>query len=120
MRYLCLVYHEEAGLDGLSAEDKASLDRNALAYNRKLDRSGHLIATEALQSVRTSKSVRRRKRKILVMDGPFAETKEQLCGFVLIEAANEDEAIDIAAALPMAATGTIEIRPIYDIVDPDA
>ena len=88
---------------------------NSLAYDRFLEKRGQLIIAQALQSVRTSKTVRRRKGKRLVTDGPFAETKEQLLGFVMIEAENLDEALDIAAGIPLAEMGTIEVRAIYDV-----
>ncbi|UVK56180.1 YciI family protein [Mesorhizobium sp. AR02] len=115
MKYVCLVYGEEKDLYALTAERGAKLDADSLAYNRVLDQEGKLIIAQALQSVRTSKSVRRREGKRLVIDGPFAETKEQLLGFVMVEADTLDEALDIAARIPLAELGTIEVRAIYDI-----
>ena len=115
MKYVCLVYGEEKDLYALTAERGAKLDAGSLAYDRSLDQEGKLIIAQALQSVRTSKSVRRREGKRLVTDGPFAETKEQLLGFVMVEADNLDEALDIAAGIPLAEIGTIEVRAIYDI-----
>ncbi|BCG69978.1 dehydrogenase [Mesorhizobium sp. 113-1-2] len=115
MKYVCLVYGEEKDLYALTAERGAKLDADSLAYDRSLDQEGKLIIAQALQSVRTSKSVRRREGKRLVTDGPFAETKEQLLGFVMVEADNLDEALDIAAGIPLAEIGTIEVRAIYDI-----
>ena len=115
MKYVCLVYGEEKDLYALTAERGAKLDADSLAYDRSLDQEGKLIIAQALQSVRTSKSVRRREGKRLVTDGPFAETKEQLLGFVMVEADNLDEALDIAAGIPLAELGTIEVRAIYDI-----
>lgn len=115
MKYVLLVYGEEKDLHALSPEGLAKLDADSLAYDRSLDRQGKLIIAQALQSVKTSKTVRRRKGKRLVTDGPFAETKEQLLGFVMIEAGNLDEALEIAGEIPLAELGTIEVRAIYDV-----
>lgn len=101
MKYVCLVYGEEKDLYALTVERGAKLDADSLAYDRSLDQEGKLIIAQALQSVRTSKSVRRREGKRLVTDGPFAETKEQLLGFVMVEADTLDEALDIAAGIPL-------------------
>ncbi|MCG7504308.1 YciI family protein [Mesorhizobium retamae] len=118
MKYLCLVYHEESALRALSAEDSRKLNADSLAYDRVLENSGHLIAAEALQPVNTAKVVRKRKGRMLVTDGPFAETKEQLLGFVLIEAESLEEALALAAEIPLAEMGMIEVRAIYDIPQP--
>ncbi|WP_421915596.1 YciI family protein [Mesorhizobium sp.] len=115
MQYICLVYGEEQQLHALTAEAGAKLNADSLAYDRVLQASGHLIVAQALRSVRTSKLVRRRNGKKLVTDGPFAETKEQLLGFVMVEAASLDEALEIAAGIPLAEMGSIEVRAIYDI-----
>ena len=115
MKYVCLVYGEEKDLYALTPERSAKLDADSLAYDRSLDRQGKLVIAQALQSVKTSKSVRRRQGKRLVIDGPFAETKEQLLGFVMIEAGDLDEALEIAGDIPLAELGTIEVRAIYDI-----
>jgi hypothetical protein len=118
MQYVCLVYHEEAKLDAQSPAEKARLDADSLNYDETLAASGHLIVAQALQSVKASKCVRVRKGKRLVTDGPFAETKEQLLGFVMINAGDLDEALDIAAGIPLGKMGTIEVRAVYDIPDP--
>jgi hypothetical protein len=115
MKYVCLVYGEERHLHALTPKALAELDANSLAYDSSLADSGQLIIAQALQSVKTSKTVRRRKGKKLVTDGPFAETKEQLLGFVMIEAGDLEEAIEIASKIPLAEMGTIEVRAIYDI-----
>lgn len=115
MKYVLLVYGEEKDLYALTPERGAKLDADSLAYDRELDRQGKLIIAQALQSVRTSKSLRRRKGKALVTDGPFAETKEQLLGFVMVEAADLDEALRLAEGIPLAELGTVEVRAIYDI-----
>ncbi|PBB44423.1 dehydrogenase [Mesorhizobium sp. WSM3866] len=115
MKYVLLVYGEEKDLFALTPERSAKLDADSLAYDRELDRQGKLIIAQALQPVKMSKSLRRRKGKRLVTDGPFAETKEQLLGFVLVEAADLDEAMAIADGIPLAELGTVEVRAVYDI-----
>ncbi|MCV3208218.1 YciI family protein [Mesorhizobium sp. YC-39] len=115
MQYVCLVYGEEKDLHAMTPNRLAKLDADSLAYDRSLDQQGKLIIAQALQSVTSSKTVRRRKGKRLVTDGPFAETKEQLLGFVMIEAENLDEALAIAGEIPLAEIGTIEVRAIYNV-----
>jgi hypothetical protein len=115
MKYVLLVYGEEKDLHALTPEGSAKLDADSLAYDRSLDQQGKLIIAQALQSVKTSKTVRRRKGKRLITDGPFAETKEQLLGFVMIEAGDIDEALEIAGGIPLAEIGTIEVRAIYNV-----
>ena len=118
MKYVCLVYGEESHLHALTPEGLARLDADSLAYDRAIADSGKLLIAEALQSVRTSKTVRRRGGKVVVTDGPFAETKEQLLGFLMVEAESLDEALEIAGAVPLAGMGSIEVRPIYIIPQP--
>ncbi len=114
MNYVCLVYGEEQKLRDLTPEGlRAELDASSLAYDRSVADSGHLIIAQALQSVKTARSIRRRGGRSLVTDGPFAETKEQLLGFVMIEANDLDEAMGIAAGIPLAELGTIEVRAVY-------
>ena len=108
MKYLCLVYLDEQRLDELPDED-------CVAYDTVIRNSGHCLASEALQSVQTATTVRVRDGHTLITDGPFAETKEQLTGFYLIEAANLDEAIAVAAKIPPARVGSIEVRPVRPI-----
>lgn len=108
MKYLCLVYLDEKRLPELPDED-------CVAYDAALRDSGHCIASEALQSVHTATTVRVRDGKLFVIDGPFAETKEQLTGFYMIEAKDLDEAIRLAAGIPPASVGSIEVRPIRPI-----
>jgi len=115
VKYLCLVYFEPGALSGLSAEEAAALDRESLAYDAELMRRGCFIASSALQGVATARTVRRREGKRLVTDGPFAETREVLGGFIFIEAAGMDEALEIAAGIPVGRYGAIEVRPEMDI-----
>jgi hypothetical protein len=108
MKYLCLVYLDEKRMDELP-------DSECLAYDAEIRKSGHCIASEALQSIETATTVRVRNGKVSVTDGPFAETKEQLAGFYLIEAQNLNEALQLAARIPPARVGSIEVRPIRPI-----
>lgn len=108
MKYLCLVYLDEKRLDELP-------DSDCVAYDTELRQSGLCITSEALQSVQTATTVRVRSGKVSVTDGPFAETKEQLAGFYLIDAIDLNEAIQIAAKIPPATVGSIEVRPIRPI-----
>ena len=108
MKYLCLVYLDEKRLDELP-------DSDCVNYDATIRQSGHCIASEALQSVQTATTVRVRNGKVSVTDGPFAETKEQLAGFYLIDAVDLNEAIQIAAKIPPASVGSIEVRPIRPI-----
>jgi hypothetical protein len=115
MKYLCAVYLEPGTLQRLSAEERAELDRDSLAYDEELVKKGHFIAAAALQQVKTAKTVRSRGGRIAMTDGPFAETREVLGGFIFIEARDMDEALRIAAGIPMAKHGSIEVRPELNI-----
>jgi hypothetical protein len=108
MKYLCLVYLDENRLHELPDED-------CVEYDASIRKSGHCIASEALQSVQTATTVRMRNGKMSITDGPFAETKEQLAGFYMIEARDLNEAIQIASKIPPARIGSIEVRPIRPI-----
>ena len=108
MKFLCLVYGDENALANMP-------DGDCLDYDEAIRKSGHCIASEALQATRTAATVRVRNGKVNVTDGPFAETKEALAGFYLIEAKSLEEAIGIAAKIPPAAVGSIEVRPIRPI-----
>ena len=88
-----------------------------MAYDTAIRNSGHCIASEALQSVQTATTVRVRSGKVAITDGPFAETKEQLAGFYMIDARDLDEAIQIASKIPPARVGCVEVRPIRPIRD---
>jgi hypothetical protein len=112
MKFLCLAYEEESKLRNLSKHDWQVLRSETLTYVDELRKKNNLISAEPLRSVETAVTVRIRNGKRSVTDGPFAETKEQLGGFFLIEAANLDEAIRIAAGWPSARIGSIEVRPI--------
>ncbi|HUP00966.1 MAG TPA: YciI family protein [Gemmatimonadota bacterium] len=112
MKYLCLVYSEEEKLHSLPESPR---DDECLAYNEVVQESGHLIAGEALESVQTATTVRVRNGKVSVTDGPFAETKEQLAGFYLVNARDLNDAIQIASKIPAARVGSVEVRPIREL-----
>lgn len=108
MKYLCLVYAEEERLREIP-------DAECVAYDASIRDSGQCIASEALQPVETATTVRVRNGRVCVVDGPFAETKERLAGFYMIEARDLNEAIQVAARIPPATVGSIEVRPIRPI-----
>ncbi|MDO8434417.1 MAG: YciI family protein [Candidatus Binatus sp.] len=118
MRYLCAVYFEPKALESLSALERAALDRDSMAYDEELRRSGHYLVSDALQPVSKARTVRVRKGKVSAIDGPFAETKEHLGGFILIEAKDMNEAIQLASGIPLAKLGSIEVRPSMEIAPP--
>ncbi len=112
MKYICLAYEEEEKVKALSREDWDALRRETLSYVENFRNVGHLLSAEALQSVRTATTVRMRGGRVALTDGPFAETKEQLGGFFLINARDLNEAIQVASRWPSARFGSIEVRPI--------
>ena len=114
MKFLCLAYEEEAKLNALSEGEWHALRQEVLEYVESLRQSGTLLSTHALQSARKSATVRVREGRVSVMDGPFAEAKETIGGFFLVEAADREEALRIAAGWPSARIGTIEVRPIEE------
>jgi hypothetical protein len=105
MKYLCLVYGQETLMEAMS-------DNECIAYNDELEESGHRVAAEALEPVHTATTVRVRNGKLSVTDGPFAETKEQLGGFYLIDAGDLNDAIRVASRMPQARLGSVEVRPL--------
>jgi hypothetical protein len=111
MKYLCLVYCDEK----LHSTHGFPEDGECLDYLQTLTKTGQLIAAEPLQSVQTATTVRVRNGKVSVTDGPFAETKEQLAGFYLIEARDLNEAIQVGSKIPPARVGSIEVRPIRQL-----
>lgn len=115
MKYLCLVYTDEAVLGAMPKSEFESFSDEHVTVDEELRSSGHSIAAEALQPAHTAATVRVRNGKLSTTDGPFAETKEQLTGFYLIEARDLNEAIQAAAKIPAARVGSIEVRPIWDL-----
>jgi hypothetical protein len=117
MKYLCLVYLEESRRDALPPEEFAALVDESAAYIEELKASRHYIAAEPLEPVSTAATVRVRNGTASVTDGPFAETKEQLGGFFLVDARDLNEAILIASRIPPARIGSIEVRAVRDLQD---
>jgi hypothetical protein len=115
MKYVCLCYDNEAELKAMPKSDWDAVVREVNDYNRELQKKGHLLAAQKLESVQAAKTVRVRNDKVSVTDGPFAETKEQLGGFFLIEAKDLDEAIRVASGLAGARLGCIEVRPTAEL-----
>jgi hypothetical protein len=115
MKFLCLVYDDEKNLDVMTEGELEGMVGQCLAVDEEYRKSGLVIASEALQPVHTASTVRVRNGKVSVTDGPFAETKEQLGGFFLVEARDRDEALRMAARIPSARLGSIEVRPVWDL-----
>ena len=115
MQYLLAVYIDEEAMKSITSGEHITLDRDSLGYDEELKRSGHYIHSNALQPPQTAVTVRARNGKFSTTDGPFAETKEHLGGFILIEARDMNEAIGIAAKIPVGQFGCIEVRPIMTI-----
>jgi hypothetical protein len=112
MKYLCLIYDEEKAMAGRSQHDMDTMMAEYGAFTEDIQKSGHYIGGNALQPVHTATTVRVRQSKLSATDGPFAETKEQLGGYYLVEARDLNEAIQIAGRIPSARSGSIEVRPI--------
>ena len=108
MKYLCLVYGEEQEIGAMS-------DDECMAYDQTLRDAGKCLASEALQPVKTAKVVQVRNGKVSIRDGPFTETKEYLAGFYLIDAADLNDAIQVASRIPPVRVGTIEVRPVREL-----
>ena len=115
MKFLFTIYHDERVLEALPNHEMQALVDSALDYDEEIRRSGHYIASDALQPARTARTLRVRDGKVLVTDGPFAETREQLGGFFLIEARDLDEACEGASRFPPARLGIIEVRPVQEL-----
>jgi hypothetical protein len=114
MRYVCLVHVDGAAMAALSPQEGAALTDGSIDFDWEMKRRGHLVLAQPLQPPKTALTVRVRNGKVSSTDGPYVETKEFLGGFFLIEARDLDEAKEIAALSPMAAMGSIEIRPVLD------
>jgi len=115
MKYVCLVYLVEKDMNALTKRESDACVDESLAYDDALRKTGYLIVAHALQPIEAATTVRIRNGKLSATDGPFAETKEQLGGFMLIEARDLNDAIQVAARIPMARHGSIEVRPIREL-----
>ncbi len=114
MQYLLLIYSNETEASKRTPEQEAALIADYRTYTDALKAEGIMLAGEALETIDSATSVRVRGGQVLHTDGPFAETKEQLGGFFLLECENLDQAIDAAARCPTSKHGTLEVRPIFD------
>lgn len=115
MKYLCLVYYNEAQMQQRGDDHWQSLNQECQSCSEGLQASGVMLDGSALQPVATATTVRMRDGQVSITDGPFAETKEQLAGFYLIEASDLNDAIRVASKIPPARYGSIEVRPVRDI-----
>jgi len=115
MKFMFLIYHDENVLHALPEKEMQALIDSALDYDEEIRQSGHYIVSNALQPAGTARTIRVHGGKVSTTDGPFAETKEQLGGFFLIEAKDMDEACEVASRFPPARIGIIEVRPVQEL-----
>jgi hypothetical protein len=115
MRYLCLIHLDPKQLAAMPEKEMSALNARHLEFNDRILDSGHFIEAEALQPAAESTCVRIRNGKVALTDGPYAETKEMVAGFYLIEARDLNEAIQVAARIPSAPLGTVEVLPCRDL-----
>jgi hypothetical protein len=114
MKYLCLVYVEEKVLGAIPKDERKSLSDESMAYCDRLQRLGQLVAASPLHSVETAVTVRVRNGQTTTTDGPFAETKEQLGGYLLVDVRDLNDAIRVASNFPAARLGSVEVRPLKE------
>jgi len=114
MKYLCLIYNEEKSVYAMPPEALDAVAGECVGFDEALKQNGHFIACERLQPVTTATTIRLRDGKMSVTDGPFAETKEQLAGFYLIEARDLNDAIRVASKIPPGRLGCVEVRPVWE------
>ncbi len=115
MKFMFMIHHDENVLDAMPEKEMQALVDSAIEYAEEIRRSGHYIISDALQRTRTARTIRIRDAKVSTTVGPFAETKEQLGGFFVIEAKDMDEACAIAARFPPARVGVVEVRPVREL-----
>jgi hypothetical protein len=115
MKYLCLIFYDEKKLEAMPEKEMQILTDEALDYDDVLRKGGHFIAAHALQTAHAASTLRVQKGKVSVTDGPFAETNEQIGGFILIEARDLNEAIQVASQIPPARLGGVEVRPVMEL-----
>ena len=112
MKYLCLIYGNEQNWSYYTKQEGEAMSAEYFAFTEDIKKSGHMLGGEALQPTHTATTVRVRNGKVSTTDGPFAETKEQLGGYYLIEGKDLNDAIQIASRIPGAKSGSVEVRPI--------
>ncbi|HLK90622.1 MAG TPA: YciI family protein [Polyangia bacterium] len=115
MQYMLLIYGNEAGMKSATDADRDAMIRAYRGYTDSIIKSGHMKAGDGLQPTATATTVRVRDGKTLTTDGPFAETREQLGGYYVVEAKDLDEATKLAARIPGAQTGSVEVRPVMQL-----
>jgi hypothetical protein len=119
MKYLLLIYQNEKVGDGRPEAERRKIFQEYVDYTNRIHKDGNYVAGEALQPVATATTVRMKDGKTLTTDGPFAETREQLGGFFMVEAKDLDEAIKLATGIPAVRSGSIEVRPIMPTPPPE-
>ncbi|QIB66192.1 YciI family protein [Kineobactrum salinum] len=115
MKYLAMVYYQEGKMRELSQQEWDVLNRECMACVEGLQQAGHFLAGEALQSTDTATTLRVRDGQVATTDGPFAETREQLAGFYMLEARDMEEAVELASRIPPARYGSVELRPVREL-----
>ena len=115
MKYLCLVYVEEKVLNAFPSHERRAISDESMAYCDKLQKAGQLLAASPLHPVETATTVRVHEGRTSTTDGPFAETKEQLGGFLMIDVPDLNDAIRVAAQFPAARFGSVEVRPMKEL-----
>jgi hypothetical protein len=118
MKYLCLIYDEEKKLESMPKTESDAFMGEYFAFTEGIRKSGHYLGGNALQPVQAATTVRVRNGNVSATDGPFAETKEQLGGYYLIEARDLNDAIQVASKIPSARVGSVEVRPIMEFSQP--
>ena len=118
MKYLCLIYDDEKKAGAMSKSEADAFMGEYFAFTEGIRKSGHYVGGEALQPIQTATTVRIRNGQLSTTDGPFAETKEQLGGYYLINARDLNDAIQVASKIPSARVGSVEVRPIMDFSQP--
>jgi hypothetical protein len=116
MKYVCLIYIDEKKLDAMPKSEMDALMEETSAYNEALQKSGHFVSAAGLQPIQTATTVRMRNGRASLTDGPFAETKEVLGGFYVIEARDLNAAIQVASRSPSLRIGSVEVRPIDELI----
>ncbi|MFN3579949.1 MAG: YciI family protein [Pseudomonas sp.] len=119
MKYLALVHYQESLINAMSEKEWHDLNQECIRCVERLTEQGHYLAGQALQPVSSATTVRVRDGQSIVSDGPFAETKEQLAGFYMLEARDLNQAIQLASHIPPARLGSIEIRPVRELPPKD-
>lgn len=117
MKFACIGYYSEKKSKTMSEDEQSALIDECLSYDDVLRKNGHFIGGEALQDSRSAKTLRFRSGKVVITDGPYAETKEQIGGILLLEAENLDHAVDLMSRHPGVRTGPFEIRPVNEAFD---